>query len=336
MTPRSRWRESLHLRRALQPAVLLPILLTAALLTLAFKLGDIGSVLGRVREVSLWVPLFAFAMALTYLTLKAWQLHLLLSNLNVRANWKRFLLAFSVGELALTLPFGIFAQNWVLSATGSTDFGRSSAATVTMLVTETAVVLVFLAVVGIPGWPEVRPVAITFLVGLAILVFTILRFEHLALKLAKKLSKPALHRPLVEAIGLIRGLKQLSNGRILGINFLLAACYLGALVEAFGSVGKGLGVHHLGFVSAGSIYGFSLAVVLLFGGLISQIGIVEVLGMTAAQAWGIDFTKGLTLMLGFRLVWTGAMWLINLPILAILWNTFRRFPRRADTLPAED
>lgn len=336
MKSRRRLLRARQLRRALQPAVLLPVLLTAALLTLAFKLGDIGSVLERVRAVSLGALLFALAMALIYLALKAWQLHLLLTNLNVKANWKRFLLAFSVGELALTLPFGIFAQNWVLSATGSTDFGRSSAATVTMLLTETAVVLVFLAVVGIPGWPEVRPIAITFLVGLTILLFTVLRFEHLALKLARKLSRPALHRPLIEAIGLIRGLRQLSNGRILGINFLLAACYLGALVEAFGSVGNGLGVHHLAFVSAGSIYAFSLAVVLLFGGLVSQIGIVEVLGMTAAQAWGINFTNGLTLMLGFRLVWTGAMWLINLPVLAVLWNTFRRAPQSPETLPAED
>jgi hypothetical protein len=61
--------------------------------------------------------------------------------------------------------------------------------------------------------------------------------------------------------------------------------------------------------------------VFLTGGLISQIGTVEVLGMSAAQAaFGVTYAEGLTLMLAFRVVWTGAMWLCNLPIVLLLWR----------------
>ncbi|MGH8273840.1 MAG: hypothetical protein ACRES9_06255, partial [Gammaproteobacteria bacterium] len=221
----------------------------------------------------------------------------------------------------VTLPFGIFAQNWILSASGKFRFGRSSAATVVMLLAETAVVLLLLAIVGIPRWPELRPIAVVFLVGLAFLLFGVLRFEQLARRLAHKVKKPALYRTLIEVIGLIQGLKRLSNARILAVNLLLAAAYLGALALVFMLVGRSVGLHRLDFLTAATIYAFSLAVVLLFGGLVTQIGTVEVLGMGAAQAWGIGLTDGLALMLAFRLVWTGAMWLLNLPVVFILWRT---------------
>jgi len=35
----------------------------------------------------------------------------------------------------------------------------------------------------------------------------------------------------------------------------------------------------------------------------------------------VPYAEGLTLMLGFRVVWTGAMWVCNLLIVALLWRT---------------
>ncbi|MGH8428428.1 MAG: hypothetical protein ACRES7_10685, partial [Gammaproteobacteria bacterium] len=214
------------LRVLAQPAFILPVLLAAALLVVAFKLGGLGRVLGRVQAIPLWIMVASLALAALYLALKFLQLHLLLANLGIRPKWRRLALAFSVGELAVTLPFGIFAQNWILSASGKFRFGRSSAATVVMLLAETAVVLLLLAIVGIPRWPELRPIAVVFLVGLAFLLFGVLRFEQLARRLAHKVKKPALYRTLIEVIGLIQGLKRLSNARILAVNLLLAAAYL--------------------------------------------------------------------------------------------------------------
>lgn len=308
------------LRVCLRPAFVLPMLLAAALLVLAFKLGDLGHVLERIQALSIGVMGFALAMGLCYLLLKLWQLHLLLADLGLHPGRQRLLLAFAVGELALTLPFGVFAQNWVLSFHRDVHFGRSSAATVVMLLVETLAVLVFLAIVGIPGWPELRPLAIVFAVGLLSVAFGVLRFGHIAERHGHSVKQPLLRKALGELFGLLRGLRQLSNPRVLVLNVALAGLYLAALTLAFTAVGRGVGLTHFHYLDAASIYAFSLAALLLCGGLVSQIGMLEILGMGAAQAWGFSFTDGLALMFGFRIVWTGSMWLLNLPVVLLLWR----------------
>jgi len=118
-------------------------------------------------------------------------------------------------------------------------------------------------------------------------------------------------------------LRRLSHLHVLGVNVVIAGAYLGALALAlaFMAVGRHVGLERFGFLMAATTYAFALAVVFLMGGLVSQIGTVEVLGMSAAQAaFGISYAEGLTLMLAFRVVWTGTMWLCNLPIVALLWR----------------
>ncbi len=321
-------RQSL-VRAVLRPGLLLPVLLAAALLIAAFKLGDIGSVIGRIQSISITTMLFALVLGLCYLALKFWQLRLLLADLRLHPHWRHALMAFTLGELSLTLPFGIFAQNWVLSTHSHMHFGRTSAATVVMLLVETLVVLLFLAVVGAPGWPLLSPLAAVCAAGLVAFVLAILRFDRYIHRLAQRTRNRTLHRVLIGILELVMGLKRLSNPRVLVVNILLAGLYLAALTLAFTWVGRDVGLTRLHFLTATSIYAFSLAGVLLFGGLISQIGTVEVLGMGAAQAWGFNFADGLALMLGFRLVWTGVMWLINLPLFVALWHADRSAARRS-------
>jgi len=321
-----------QLRTCLRPAFILPVLLAVALLVVAFKLGDLGNVLGRIQSLSIATMMFALFMGLCYLGLKLWQLHRLLGNLDLHPGWRRLLLAFAVGELALTLPFGVFAQNWVLSNRRQEHFGRSSAATVVMLLVEALALLVFLAVVGIPGWPELAPIAAAFAAGLLMVVAAVLRFERFARHLVRRIRQPLAHRVLVEALELLLGLKRLSNPRVLVINVIVAGLYLAALTLAFTAVGRDVGLVHLSYLGASSIYAFSLAVVLICGGLVSQIGTLEILGMGAAQAWGFGFTEGLALMLGFRIVWTGVMWLLNLPVVVFLWRSLSAAPASVDNL----
>src|SRR5690625_1543055 len=70
-------------RTLVQPRVILPVLLTAALLAVAFNLGDLGQVLGRIQAIPVWVMAVALAMALAYLGVKCWQLHYLLNHLRL-------------------------------------------------------------------------------------------------------------------------------------------------------------------------------------------------------------------------------------------------------------
>jgi hypothetical protein len=303
-------------------AVVAPALLAGALFALALRLGNPGRALGAIRALPLSLLAAALGCALVYLALKAWQLHLLLANLGIRVDLRRLGLAFAVGELALTLPFGLFAQNWVLARTGRGNFAESAAATVVMLLVEIVVVLLFLAVVGIRGWPAARPGAVVAVVGLCALMAIVVHFESALRDWSERIRGGRIvHRALVALIDLLCGVKRLSHLHVLAGNAGIAALYLGALALAFMLVGRGVGLEGFRFLMAATTYGFALAVVFLTGGLISQIGTVEVLGMGAAQAaFGRSYAEGLTLMLAFRVVWTGAMWLCNLPIVALLWR----------------
>jgi hypothetical protein len=73
---------------------------------------------------------------------------------------------------------------------------------------------------------------------------------------------------------------------------------------------------------------FSLAVILIGVGLISQIGTLDLLGMAIARAWGIGYTDGLAMMLGFRIVWTGSIWLLCLPLVGATWREMPTENRR--------
>ena len=119
-----------HARAVLKPQVILPVLLAAALLVFAFNLGDLGKVVARLHDLPLRVLGISVGGAAIYLGCKAIQLRLMLRRIDVCIPPRPFWLAFAEGELTVTLPLGLFSQNWVLSASRRVHDGRSSAATV--------------------------------------------------------------------------------------------------------------------------------------------------------------------------------------------------------------
>lgn len=311
------------LRSLVHPKILVPLLLTAALFAVALSLGNIGNVIGRLQSIQYWLFGVAFAMAFAYIAIKGWLLHRLLLQLDIKPSLQRFLLAYSVGELTLTLPFGVFAQNWVLATTGDAHFGRSSAATVSMGMVEMIVMLLVLAVVGIPGWPALRPTA-AVIVGMSLLAgYLALRFAPQLHELHGRTSHPLLRKGLNQLIDLINSLRILYNLRLFLVILVTTALYLGALAVAFMVIGQAMGLDHLSFITAATIYAFSLAAALVASGVVGQIGAVELIGMSAAHAFGYNFTDGLALMLGFRIVWTGSIWLISLPVFCLLWRKLK-------------
>lgn len=314
-------------RVLLKPQVILPLLLAAALLAFAVNLGDVDQVMARVGHLPARILWLALAAAACYLACKAAQLKLMLTQIDVAIPARPFWLAFAVGELTVTLPLGMFSQNWVLSASRKVRIGRSSAATVMMVLAEFAVVFLFLAVVGVPGMPHMRWFAIAILVAAGLLLLGLLLFEHHARRLVARLHHRWARRGAEAALETLRGLRRLSTPVMLAISIVLAAIYLGALTYAFWDIGRGMDAHSLDYLTAATIYMFSLAIILIGAGLASQIGTVELLGMLAAHAAGIDYTDGLALMLGFRIVWTASIWLLCLPVVAALWREMPRHPR---------
>ncbi|HET7611280.1 MAG TPA: lysylphosphatidylglycerol synthase transmembrane domain-containing protein [Rhodanobacteraceae bacterium] len=311
------WSRVVHV---LKPQVVLPVLLAAALLVFAFNLGNLGKVVSRLQNLPLHILGISVACAGIYLGCKAVQLHLMLKRINVQIPPRSFWLAFAVGEMTVTLPLGLFSQNWVMSASRRVHVGRSSAATVMMLLIEIAAVFLFLAAVGIPHWHAVRWVAAALLALMVAFVAGAILFEDKARELAARPRREWLKKLAKGGVELLDGLRKLCTPATIGVSLVLGAIYLGALATAFWQVGRGMHVEHLGYVDAASVYMFSLAVILIGAGLISQIGTVDLLGMIIAQAYGIGYVDGLAMMLGFRIVWTGSIWLLTLPIVGTTWR----------------
>ncbi|MGH8145481.1 MAG: hypothetical protein ACREPY_04030, partial [Rhodanobacteraceae bacterium] len=250
----------------------------------------------------------------------ALQLRMMFNHIGVCVPARPFWLAFAMGELTVTLPLGLFSQNWVLSASRRVHVGRSSAATVMMLLVEIATVFLFLAVVGIPGWNAVRWIAVALLAMFTLMLIAALVFEDKVRALPGRLNREWLKKATEGGVEMLDGLRKLCTPGTIAISLVLAAIYLGALTIAFWQIGRGMHVQHLGYIDAATIYMFSLAVILIGVGLISQIGTVDLLGMVIAQAWGIGYTDGLAMMLGFRIVWTGSIWVLCLPVVASTWR----------------
>src|SRR5699024_994703 len=220
-----------------------PVLLAAALLAVAFQLGDLQRVIGNLHRLDWPVLALALLAGGAYLAGKLWQLRLLLADLGIRPGWRTLLFAFAAGELAVTLPLGIFVQNWVLSAVRSrADFGRSAAATTVMLLVEMWVALLLLAVVGIPRWPVLQPLAALCACGLVGFVVVVMRRGGRRLRTGRRLVRPGLRRTMVGVLLFLRACRRLSGLRVLLFNTLLAAVYLGMLIAAMTWLGRSVGI----------------------------------------------------------------------------------------------
>lgn len=307
-----------RLRHLLRPTTLIPTLLSLALLAAAFTLADFSEVLGRATHIPWQILPLLFALAGLYLVLKGWQFARMLRAINLRPHWRTLLLAFSIGEMTLTLPLGIYSQNYVLQRAAGIPAARSTTVTTMMLVFELGIVLAVLALYGIPGWSVLRPMAFGILVLGAIGLSAFHRSQWL----------------VAWVIGLLPGGERGRVGRIMRIflerlqafpapriaipNLLITLLYLLALTVAFHILAQRVGSSELLFVQSLTIYLFALLVALLVGGLLSQIGVVEMAGLGAAKAWGIAPTDGLSMLVWFRLLWTASIWLICVPVVFLL------------------
>ncbi|APZ42469.1 lysylphosphatidylglycerol synthase domain-containing protein [Acidihalobacter ferrooxydans] len=295
-----------------QPKIALPLLLTAGLLAAAAGLSDLPLVFERIGQIPIRLLLLTLLLAAAYLLLKAVQFHYFLHDLGIPSHWRNLSLAYAIGELTLAFPMGIYAQNYLLLRLNGSRPSRSAAATTLMLMLETAMLLFTLALTGVRGWPWLRLAAIGCLLGLIAFLALITRSHRLRRAIAGALLR--LHLPVRPYLHFVRSLRILSSGAALLRHGYLTALYLAALIGAFYVIAHGVGVPQISVHESAGIYAFSLTAALLLGSVTSQLGVVEVAGMGAAHAFGFDYTEGLAMLLGFRLVWTACIWLLCLPV----------------------
>jgi uncharacterized membrane protein YbhN (UPF0104 family) len=312
--------------------IVLPVLLTAALLAFAFVLGDLPTAFGRVRALPFAVIAGGFALAALYWALKGLLFRQLLAHIGIQPDWRRLGAAYAVGEMCLTIPAGMYAQNWVLSRIHGADIARSAAATTGILAVEGTLLILVLAVLAIPGWPWLRPAVLGIM---AVLGAAFLVLMSTLGRRPKRLRRGRLRAVRVTLFRFLLALRALGKPLLLLEATALTAIYLTALVVAFMLVGRAVGNPGFTLVQAATIYFFSLGVSMLFGGVLSQLGVVESVGIGAAQAWGYGATDALAMLLGFRLVWMGSIWVVSG---ACLWLLRRelRWPRHRADASADD
>lgn len=324
--PSPRW------KNLLRPRVVLPVLISAALLVFAFSFVDLGKVAGRIGSLSAGAVAGCAGLAGAYFALKGLELRIMLRALGSRASGKATLAAYAVGEVAILLPAGVYSQNWALSRIDGGTGARSAGATTVMVVAEMLVVLAVLGASGIPGWPWLQPAALALLAVMIGLVIIVVGTDA-PRSIGRRLESHERWGPPVRAArSLLGGMRDLARPRVLAVVALLTCAYLACLVEGLLVVAHGMGIEHIDYRQVLTIYFVSLAAALFGAGLVSQLGSVEAVGLTAAGAWGFAKNTSLAMLVGFRIVWISSIW----AICAVVLIALRRELCPRDASSAED
>lgn len=318
-----------HLRDWLKalsaPRRALPVLLSLILAAAAVGLSGIANVLQRSHLLQPATFVITAAFAVAYLTIEGWQFGRLLAASGLKTHWRSRWLAFAIGEIALTLPFGVYSSNYILQKTQGTHFADSAASTTVMLALEVAFLIAVLAIIPIPGWPQMRPI-LWGIVGLGVLLGILTKGGHRLRNAARRRARRTnwvgtLARGVLD---FMRRLRAIERPHVLLRNMLLTVAYMLALTFAFQQVGDDVSRIYLSFAAAITIYAFGLLVAMLLGSVLSQFGVLELSGAAAAQAWGISLQDSLAILIWFRLLWTATVWLLGGAIIATFWRELRR------------
>lgn len=320
MNPRfRRW-----LRKFLEPRIFVPTLLCLALLAIALGVTDLPRVFERLSQVSIVTAVNVLGLTLVYLILKGLQLRILLQHLDVHVPWRPLILAFAIGEMTLTIPSGVYAQNYVLQRLGLAEFARSAAATTITLAIEGAILVAALVAIGVPGWAWLRPFLFAFCALMTTAIVAIAHSSRISQWINRLASGGRLAKPARGLIDIVEGVRVNMVPRVLLPCVLLGFIYMAALVDGLVVVAHGTGLSGMTFTQATSIYFFSLGIAMTVGGILTQLGVIEVAGLGAAKAWGYDLSDALAMLLGFRLLWMGCIWVVCGSASAGLWRLFPR------------
>ena len=310
------------LRKLSRPEVLMPLVLSVALIGALLGVTDAPKVLDLVARISLPLVLLNFPLVVAYLALKSLQLRLFLNDIRIRVSWKQLLFAFASGEMSASVPGGMFLQNYVLRRVAGAGFARSSAATAAILVVEGGVSLVVLAILGIPGWGLLRPAILIFLVIAAAAILLLVKTRGLRDLLGRAVQAGPLRPIGLGAMQMAEELGRLCTPRVAARAALVGAAYLLAISAGLLVVAHGIGETTFTYQQAVTAYLFALAMVLL-SPISSQLGMIEAGGVGVLQTMGYGPTDALAMMLGLRLVWTASVWMSCGLILLLLRGEWR-------------
>jgi uncharacterized membrane protein YbhN (UPF0104 family) len=297
------------LKKLLNPRVIVPAVLSAGFLAFIVTFGNAGKVSQQIALAAPRAVIPVFFLTILYLTAKAVQWHIYLRRLDIRPKRKEFLVPYAGGEFSNSLPFGVYLENYLLKGSLGEGFGKSAAATTWMLITEILVCLLALIVIGIPGWPWVRPLAAGMGVGMVAFGIVCVKTRLVKAHLERWRPRKKWERSAREGLkDFLNSSGQLLSWHIFVYGLPLTAIYLGAYTTVLYVIGTTLQAPNWRWDHATAAYAFSLVIVLLVPAL-PHLGAIEVSGLGALLQYGLPRTLAAASLLTLRLLTTGTIFL---------------------------
>lgn len=296
---------------------MLPTVLSAALLASLLTLSNGGTVSVKMATALHQALIPVTLLTLLYLVVKGIQWRFYLSRLHLRPTLPELLVPYAGGEVGNSLPMGVFLENYLLKGSLGTAVVRSSVATTWMLITELVTCLLALLVVGVPGWPWVRPFAVALLVGMALAGVFVFQSRYMAEGLDWWLLHARRLRSLAKCVkAFVEAGRALFSWRTFVYGLPLTATYLGAQVTALYMIGRALNPA-FSWSMALAAFTFSLVLVLLVP-MLPHLGAVEVSGVGVMLQFGMRENMAVGSFLTLRLLTTGVIILFGVVVLVLL------------------
>ncbi|HLH25304.1 MAG TPA: lysylphosphatidylglycerol synthase transmembrane domain-containing protein [Chloroflexota bacterium] len=311
--------------------IILPTIIMLALIAYVSALAaspQSGDYIWAIVDKTWWIVL---VLTVPYIGARAILWHELLEQLDIRVPWRPTLAALAGGELAKTIPGGIYVQNYILARLegfGELPVVRSSTATTATLALESALALPVALLVGVPNTPWLPWLLVGIVaVWLAVLVLLRLVVRYWELHLAAWM-------PVWLCKGLLIADEFLDAGAELATwrtarALVPTAVYMLVYVADLYVIAGAIGVHMITFLQMMGIYAIVVLIVILVP-IPAKLGTTELSGLTAFVAYGVPSSTAALIMLGLRLLATGATMLLAAALLLALRREFSAPAPRAE------
>lgn len=309
------------LKSIAKPKILVPIVFAVVLIGFVLSLGDIKKVGHDIVTFPRGSAAVFFLLVAIYEVVRFIQWKYLLQQMDIGVDLRRAIFAFVGGEATKSLPAGNYFENYLLEREEGISIAYTAASTTFTILLEVSVCVIYLAIVGISGWPWLRPLMIFGAVGVACLIAIVVKLDlhaHPPESLAK--------RKAFKWIGeqwkaFTEGAKNFLCLRVIAVAWGLAVLYLAAAGAAYYVVITALG-GNVNFFEGVAAYLFGLGVGLILP-VPTDIGVQEISGVGALKALGLQTTRAVSVTIIYRILNLVSSFVIAIVTFAILHRELR-------------
>lgn len=311
------------MKRLLQPKILIPVILSAALIAALLAFANVQKLVALMEGFQKIYLIWFLLLMVAYEVVRGAQWHLLLHALDIHVPLRTQIFAFAGGEVTKSMPIGNYFQNYLLQQSKGSDFGRTSAATTIIILIEVVVSLIGVVLLGLGSWSGwLRPIIVVGVGVILIAVWAYRRF-HLHPRTPRWIREHRTMRKAMDEFKQFReGAADLFHPRVLGPAMLLGAAYTIIAGAALYLVVRGLNVNGASLPETLAVYYFSLGFSLMIP-IPVDVGVLEISGVGAFLAVGVSKNAAVGAMLINRVLSIAASIAIAGVVMLIFHGEFR-------------